>query len=473
MRARGVVAATTGAALAAAPPAHAGGGSARGAPLQDVVAAGVVAVLLAALVLGLAAAHRGGRISFLGRLADFSARVSGVPGWSSLPAAITGGALVVAVFGLYWDVATHIDAGRDPGPFANDSHFFILAGLAGIVLGGIVAIVLGRDGGGVRVRDGWHAPVGGVLIFLCGGFAILGFPLDDGWHRLFGQDVTLWGPTHVQMVVGASLSTLGVWALLVEGVRAAAAEGRRQRLPIRLGRSAIAGAFLIGLSTLQLEFGFGLPQFRLLYHPVLVMMAAGIGLVAARVHLGRTGALQAAAFFIAMNAILSAIVGPGFGHTTLHFPLYLAEAAIVEVVALRLGRDRPLALGAVAGMLIGTVGLAAEWGWSHLWMPIPWPAALLPEAAVLGLAAAVAGGVLGGLVGRALQPRPAALEAGPRWAAPATAAAAIACVAYPLPAGGAEHVRAHVELSEVPEAAGREARVAVRLDPPDAARGAQ
>ncbi len=59
-----------------------------------------------------------------------------------------------------------------------------------------------------------------MLIFLCGGFALLGFPLDDVWHTLFGQDVTLWGPTHVLMIGGASLATLGIWVLLVEGERA-------------------------------------------------------------------------------------------------------------------------------------------------------------------------------------------------------------------------------------------------------------
>ena len=44
---------------------------------------------------------------------------------------------------------------------------------------------------------------GGVLICACGAFALLGFPLDDLWHRLFGQDVTLWGPTHLMLIGGA------------------------------------------------------------------------------------------------------------------------------------------------------------------------------------------------------------------------------------------------------------------------------
>ena len=72
----------------------------------------------------------------------------------------------------------------------------------------------------VRLTSTWRAPLGGLLIFLCGGFALLGFPLDDVWHTLFGQDVTLWGPTHILMIGGASLATLGAWVLLIEGQRA-------------------------------------------------------------------------------------------------------------------------------------------------------------------------------------------------------------------------------------------------------------
>ena len=42
----------------------------------------------------------------------------------------------------------------------------------------------------------------------CGLYALIGFPLDDIWHRIFGQDVTLWGPTHLMMIGGAGFSTL-------------------------------------------------------------------------------------------------------------------------------------------------------------------------------------------------------------------------------------------------------------------------
>ena len=74
------------------------------------------------------------------------------------------------------------------------------------------------------------------------------------------------------------------------------------------------------------------------------------------------------------------------GYTTPHFPLYIAEAAVVELAALAAPRA-PLRFALLSGLGIGTVGLAAEWGWSHVWMPHPWPASMLVPAVVLALAA--------------------------------------------------------------------------------------
>ena len=48
-------------------------------------------------------------------------------------------------------------------------------------------------------------------------FALIGFPLDDIWHRIFGQDVTLWGPTHLMLIGGAGLTLIGSAILIVEG----------------------------------------------------------------------------------------------------------------------------------------------------------------------------------------------------------------------------------------------------------------
>ena len=413
---------------------------ARGAPLSDIVPASIVAVMALVLLVAVAWGHRRGAFKLLVHLGAFSERQTGVPGWAAVPNAVGGLALVVAAFGFYWDVSWHIDRGRDPGPFANPAHWFIIVGLAGIALAGLLAIIMGDDRrtrAAVRIRPGWYAPVGGVLVAVCGVLALAGFPLDDAWHRIFGQDVTLWGPTHVQMIGGASLATLALWVLLVEGLDARDPSllptGRRPRIPLERAELLLGGAFLLGLSTLQGEFDFGVPQFRQLYHPVLIMLAGSTALVAVRIRRGRGAALGAVVFFLLLRGALTLLIAPVLGRSVLHFPLYIAEAIVVELVVAWVGRQRQLTAGLLCGVGIGTIGLAAEWLWSHVWMPLPWHASLLPEAAVFGFAAAVAGGVLGGMAGRALAPADLPRQRTPRGAAAAAWLVALVCVAYPLP----------------------------------------
>jgi hypothetical protein len=162
-----------------------------------------------------------------------------------------------------------------------------------------------------------------------------------------------------------------------------------------------------------------------------------------------------------------------FGETTPHFPVYVVEAVLVELVARRGLLARPIAFGAVAGALIGTVGLAAEWAWSHLWMPLPWPESMLVEAAVVGLAAAVAGGLLGSLIGSALAsdrvPRP-------RGVTPALAAAGLAVallIGFGLQTSSAPGESARVTLTEVSRGSERQVSARVELNPRDAANDAR
>ena len=456
--------------------AHSGG--AGGAPLSDLIGATIVGGAIGLVAFAIGGLHRAHRIHWLGRLASFSERVSGLPRWSALPAAIGGGALLMALFGFWWDVATHIDQGRDQGPFGTAAHWPIMLGLAGIALAGYLAVVLGcpeDEPSAVRLRGGWSAPLGGVLLAACGGFALLGFPLDDTWHRLFGQDVTLWGPTHVLMIGSASLATLAVWTLLVEGRRSARRHGLVSERPgagdviQRLRAPSLAGGFLIGLSSLQGEFDFGVPQYAAILHPVMIMVAAATGLVTARIVLGRFGAFQALAFYLVLRVVLTTLVGPVFGHSTQHFPLYLVEAALVELVAWRLGSERPLRLGLVSGALIGTVGLAAEWGWTHVWMPIPWSSSLFPEIAVLGPVAALAGGTLAAYIGGTLRDSGEPVRRlGPTWAAAVAGVAIVACIAYPLPKGSGTPATASIALRTITPPPHRTVEATIRVRPPQA-----
>jgi hypothetical protein len=177
--------------------------------------------------------------------------------------------------------------------------------------------------------------------------------------------------------------------------------------------------------------------------------------------------------FLAVRGILSLLVSPLFGHTTLHFPLYIAEAAVVELVALRVARDRPLALGLLAGIGIGTVGLAAEWAWSYAWWTIEWPASLLVEGVICGFVAAVAGGVTGAFVGRALTAPEIAPRPVPRFALPVALVALVAVIAYATPISNGDPITAKVTLTDAKPAPKRTVNATIRLDPPDAAEDAK
>src|SRR4051812_49862578 len=125
--------------LAAAKPAG-------GAALDQVAIATGGATIVTALLLWLVVGHRNGKVPHLTRAADWAAKVSGLPTWAALPAGLSGGALMVALLGMYWDIALHIGVGRDPGPLANPAHYLILAGLYGVFAAGILAVALPKDG---------------------------------------------------------------------------------------------------------------------------------------------------------------------------------------------------------------------------------------------------------------------------------------------------------------------------------------
>jgi len=458
---------------AAAPPAA-------GAEIAQIVIATVAATIVTCALLFLGLGHRTGRVQVLQRLADFGERRSGMPGWVAFPSLVATVSLLTALFGMYWDISLHIDNGRDAGPLANPAHYFILLGLFGIFSAGFFAMVLPKErpsAVAIRIGRDWWAPLGGVLICACGAFSLIGFPLDDVWHRLFGQDVTLWGPTHLMLIGGAAMTLIGIAVLAVEGMRAndSAETPIEELLHTKMARAvALTGGLMLGLSTFQAEFDFGVPQFQLVFQPLLLMLAAGVGLTLARVYAGPGAALGAAGFFILLRGGLALLIGPVLGQTMPHFPLYVAEAVVVEAVALFVSTQRrPLRFGLFAGIGIGTVGLAAEWAWSHLWMPLPWPEAAFPEAAVVGFAAAVAGSTIGAWIGTHLSPVP--LERSPllRRAAVCSAAVLAALVAYGLYTPTQEGVNAQVALEEVKGQGGREVEATVHLNPPDAAADAE
>jgi hypothetical protein len=125
--------------------------------------------------------------------------------------------------------------------------------------------------------------------------------------------------------------------------------------------------------------------------------------------------------------------------------------------------------GAASGLAIGTVGFAAEWGWSQIAMPIAWTSDLLPEAMILAMIAGVAGGLLGALLGLALKgqlPGRRAARVIPIVALIAIMGVFVDGLWTTVP----QNVRANVTLHTVRSGPQREVSATVRIDPPQAAK---
>ena len=445
-----------------------------GAALGEVALATALGLGLTVVLLALVFVHRTRRSQVLVRAGDALGRAAGVPGWVALPTVVTTVSLLTALLGMLWDIALHIGVGRDEGPLANPAHFLILFGLFGVFAGGVLACSMPLDEkpgpASVRFIKGWHVPIGGILLTASGFYALLGFPLDDVWHRLFGQDVTLWGPTHLMLIGGAGLSLVGLLVLEQEGHGTLSTDdgdlksGRTARF---LRQSMAMGGLLLGLSVFQGEFDFDVPQFRLVLEPLMIAGAAGVALVGARLFIGKGGALATAVFFVVVRGIISVVVGPVFGEITPTFPLYLGSALIIELLALSLVLVRkPLLFGAVAGALVGTLGHATEIAWTQATATLSWGTDIAVEGTLMALVGGVVGGLLGALLATGLRRRLPSPKVA-RTVFVGCLLALAAAVTNGLIATVPDDVRATFTIEDV-QADPRTANVAVQLEPADA-----
>ncbi|NEW45789.1 hypothetical protein GV792_00245 [Nocardia cyriacigeorgica] len=390
-----------------AAPGIEGGGAALDQVAVMTGSAGVIALVL----LWVGYLHRTRRITWLGALADRLGAVVNRPGWVALPIVMFLATILTALLGFIWDVSLHVGNGRDEGPLANPAHYFILAGLFFLFTAGMLAMVLPLDGkpgaAAVRITRTWYAPVGGILIAGAGLYALIGFPLDDIWHRLFGQDVTLWGPTHLMLIGGAGLSLVGVLLLEFEGGRNRPDPDRPDGWLIWLMRTFAFGGLIIGLSVFQVEFDFGVEQFRLVLQPMLIVAAATITLIAARAALGAFSTLVVVAFAAVVRGVVAFLVGgPIIDAPRNVFPLYLGAAVVVELMALLPLVKRPIWWGALAGVAVATIGIWLESRWVSAMFVDPWPTAMWPELLAMTIPTGVAGGVVGALFGLVLRGEP-------------------------------------------------------------------
>src|SRR3954447_10320876 len=359
---------------------------------QIAIVTGVVSLLYLALAV-LLWRERTGRVTLVGRLADTIGRLDGVPRWAALTPYLHAGSLLACAFGVWWDIAVHIDRGRDTGPFGTPAHYPIFFGILGVIITGVLPIALARKplpARTIKLTKGWRIPCSAALVTVCGTFALVGFPLDDVWHRLFGEDVTLWGPTHLLMIGGVVFSIFARLLALAEVEQLVGPNKRRIFQEI-----VSVGALLIAWDLFSTEFNYGVPQFPLILQPILIVFGAAMGFTILRARRGPGTTFAALAVYLVIRGGIAWAVDQPLGQILGHFPLLIVEAVLVELVALALGNKNRFRLGAVAGALIGTVGVVAEYAWSHIWMPIAWPSSMLLSAIGYGVVVGVGAGVVG------------------------------------------------------------------------------
>ena len=442
-----------------------------GAALDQVIGMSVVALVVTAGLLWIGYLHRQRRITWLNNLAEWAGRKFKRPPWVALPMALFIATLICALFGFIWDVSLHIGKGRDPGPLANPAHYFILFGLFLLFIAGCMACVLPYDKPGpsaVRITRSWYAPVGGILMAGCGLYALTGFPLDDIWHRIFGQDVTLWGPTHLMMIGGAGFSTLSAIMLNHEGLRAMGDDAPSGGIGIKFVQYLGFGGVLIGLSVFQIEFDFGVPQFRQVFQPMLIAAAAAFGLVAARIMLGRGAAIIAALLAIALRGGVALVVGPILGAPINWFALYLGPAIVVELIGLTPLIKRPIIFGLVSGLGVATIGLWLESLWIDAVYHYPWPTSIWPEALAMAIPVAVLTGACGAMFGMVLTSQRLPSRAIGIGLVVLTVLAIGGATANGLRYNVPQNVTATITLTDVPSSPGqRMVNADVRINPPN------
>lgn len=405
-------------------------------------------------------------------------RRSGIPAFASLSGAIALSALIPGLIAGYVDIANHLENGRDDTIFTS-GHIFALVGLGFTLLAAIVSLWLypqtdaeagGKDGasrgvGGLRAL-GRRWPMGGLIALTCVSFTFIGFPFDFMWHEAFGEDATLWGPTHLQLLAGGTLSVIGFAMLMFEARR------MPDWRPNRLGNLLLVGAVVSGplvLGIWQAEWDYGAPQFQALIYPVIIAMITGGTFVFARLLIGRGGALTCLAFWVIGRAVIVATVGPVMGYTEPRFFPYAAEAVLVELAFLVFAR-RPASAAVLSGILVGTGGVAATFAFSRVWSyhELPWQ--MLPKAAAVGTLGAIGAAGLALAVARVMAPD---LLPDLKLRRPAIALAGIAvlvAIAIPAPRDGVKPYVADIGIQRVGD--GATAYVTTHFDDPGAVRGA-
>lgn len=300
------------------------------------------------------------------------------------------------VLGVYWDIAWHLDKGRDS--FFSPPHNFIYSAMIIILLVGAYALFRDRRETPMHLRWGRLRVQPGIVIVCLGAAITLFFaPADDLWHRIYGEDVTLWAPMHLLGLFGLILGLLGALvAAWTEGLLQPEKSKFYRRLTVVLG-----GGLLVWSMLLLAEYEYSVPAFPLWMH---VMFLTGLPtlvlVLMARLRPLAWAATLSALLFMALRLLLAAwlLVSDSWfdwaGATRPMLPLLIFGALAADLL-----RARHVAL---LGLLIGLLNFGVNWGLIAVTATLNWHPQAIAWGLPSGLALSLGMAWLGAAAARAL-----------------------------------------------------------------------
>jgi hypothetical protein len=303
-----------------------------------------------------------------------------------------------SLLGVYWDIAWHIDIGRDT--FFTMPHNFIYSGMLLVLLTTAWGLFSDTRATVFHWRIAGRNVHPGMLIAVVSAALILFFaPADELWHQFFGVDATLWGPMHLVGLTGFTFFTLsGMTIAWLERELAAPAQKPLFERVTLFFAAALLGNLMLFLA----EYEFNIPQFPIDFHPLLLAVLSVFPLVLiAKIYPRAYAATKVVLIFtairLAMHLWLSTTSGMELaGDSKPVFPVLLLTALAIDLTHKRL----PVwALGVGAGVLTLLVGAVVN----QLFPQMLWTVPVLLRGGLVGVLLAIPMALLAARVARILE----------------------------------------------------------------------
>jgi hypothetical protein len=264
--------------------------------------------------------------------------------------------------GVYWDIAWHIDKGRDS--FFSPPHNLIYAFMLIVLVMSLYGLIRDQRSTPFHLNIGPMKLHPGLLIVAVGAMLVLFFaPADDLWHRIFGPDATLWGPMHLIGLVGFTMATFG--GFLSSWLERSLSTKRQKLFSVSAFFFAV---ILLGWTMLYLaEYEYRIQVFPTFWHSLLLMALPTFSLVlVAKLLPFRWAATLTALAFTAFRLLLAGYLAVTAnydlaGQTKPALPILIVTGFVIDLL---MRRKVPLWL---IGIVSAGVSFAANYFQQQNW----------------------------------------------------------------------------------------------------------